>query len=90
VSRCEQLLGNLACLENSRAQDPTEHHQLSGDPQYAAQIAKMRARLSALEATYFNPTRNSRAGAGVAARVAREKWGGYCTCAVCQAAVNDD
>ena len=37
----------------------------------------MRARLAELEATYFNPVRNSPAGQGIAARTAQEKWGGY-------------
>ena len=58
-------------------EDPTEHHQLSDDPKMAPTIAMMRSRLAALEATYFNPVRNSPAGQGVAARVAQEKWGGY-------------
>ena len=40
-----------------------------------AQIAKMRARLAELEATYFNPKRGH--DDGTAQRVAREKWGSY-------------
>jgi hypothetical protein len=56
----------------------SEHHQLSGDPKMAPTIAMMRSRLAALEATYFNPVRNSPAGEGVAAKAAEEKWGGYC------------
>jgi hypothetical protein len=50
--------------------------ELSGEPGMGKQIAMMRSRLAALEATYFNPVRNSAAGQGVAARVASEKWGG--------------
>jgi hypothetical protein len=41
-----------------------------------AQIAKMRSRLAALEATYFNPKRGSSQD-GLAKRTAIEKWGGY-------------
>ena len=56
--------------------DPTEHKQLSGLPGMDAQIAKMRSRLAALEATYFNPDRGSSKD-GLAERTAIEKWGGY-------------
>ena len=72
----KQTCPNGACLYDIFA-DPTEHHQLSGDPKMAPTIAKMRARLAELEATYFNPVRNSPAGQGIAARAAQEKWGGY-------------
>lgn len=76
--QCEQTqtCPGGACLYNI-FEDPTEHHQLSDDPKMAPTIAMMRSRLAALEATYFNPVRNSPAGQGVAARVAQEKWGGY-------------
>ena len=63
-----------ACLYNIFT-DPTEHRQLSGLPGMAAQIDKMRTRLAELEATYFNPKRGH--DDGLAARVAREKWGSY-------------
>lgn len=64
-----------ACLYNI-FDDPTEHRQLSGLPGMDAQIAKMRSRLAALEATYFNPKRGSSQD-GLAKRTAIEKWGGY-------------
>ena len=70
-----QTCPNGACLFNI-FDDPTEHHQLSGDPKMAPTIQMMRSRLAALEATYFNPDRGS-ARDGLAVKVAHEKWGGY-------------
>lgn len=65
---------NGACLYDI-FKDPTEHNNLSGDPSMAPVIAKMRARLAELEATYFNPVRGR--DDGLAESTAREKWGGY-------------
>ena len=56
-------------------EDPTEHHPIN-DPKREPIVAKMRARLAELEATYFNPDRGSSAD-GLAVRMAHEKWGGY-------------
>ena len=49
-------------------EDPTEHHPIN-DPKREPIVAKMRARLAELEATYFNPDRGSSAD-GLAVRMA--------------------
>ena len=71
-----QTCANGACLYDIFA-DPTEHSNLSGEPGMAPVLAKMRARLAELEATYFNPKRKGAGDPMLAKRTALERWGGF-------------
>ena len=47
-------------LAAAHTPDPTEHHDLGDDPQYAPVVAEILARMDAEEATVYNPDRGAK------------------------------